>query len=121
MNTVAILTDEPYHDNSTILGVYPTWEDGINAALAEARKPDELYATSKWHEKDWQLEEWDIPQNKKIRIAHFHRQKPDPTSSYVGCYFRPPFIVHETLDDGSQITTAEFSEESLLTPESPSG
>lgn len=67
---VYILTEEPYHDNSTILGVFLEQADGYNAAVAAAsEKPDDCI------DYDWALTEWDTEKNAWASEWDFKRHR----------------------------------------------
>ncbi len=61
---VYILTEEPYHDNGTIVGVYDTEEKGISAL--RMIQADEKWLTTQNGE-DYMLTEWDIELDKQER------------------------------------------------------
>ena len=57
---VYILTEEPYHDNSTILGVFDNEQDGLEA-LDGSVDPSEINGS------DTTLTEWDLDKNEGQR------------------------------------------------------
>ncbi len=57
---VYILTEEPYHDNSTILGIFRSQKEGLEALNASVN-PEEING------EDIRLYEWDLNKNKCLR------------------------------------------------------
>lgn len=57
---VFILTSEPYHDNSAIIGIF-TDEQAANAALKASVNPEDINCD------DSRLLEWDLETNQKGR------------------------------------------------------
>lgn len=64
---VYILTSEPYHDNSSIQGVYPDETSGLQA-LRDQWPP----TTADFNMNDGMLTEWDLETNTEGRIWQMH-------------------------------------------------
>lgn len=65
---VYILTQEPYHDNSSILGVFTDEEKAVEALKASV-DPTNINCD------DSRLTEWDVEENEEGRVWAMHGQQ----------------------------------------------
>lgn len=91
---VYILTEEPYHDNSAIIGVFSTEQEGL-AALHASINPEEING------EDHSLREWSLHENKCLNQWNLVGEQIWGFDVDSTCTYRKPvrraYVLHRTI------------------------